>query len=418
MLEKIITRKTSRISDAKLVELFSLGDLYMSDFVDSNTTPVKVPLTLMLDRKSGLVQLKHTAPFDNMYCNYWYRSGMNKTMTDELKGIAQKALSLVKRKLGDIVLDIGCNDGTLLKFYGDSVYTVGFDPAKNLAEYSRLCADKIVTDYFTADTYFEHISKKSKIITTIAMFYDLENPHKFVADIFDVLDDDGLWIVQMSHMPLMLKQYAIDNACHEHLSYYSLSAFKYLIEQHGLKVVDVELNDINGGSFRVYIRKKTSCDDTFATAPYRDVAWFRVESLLDGERTLGLQYPETYKAWFREVNELRRKTVHFINEEKSKGKTIYGYGASTKGNTLLQYYGLDSKLITAIAERNPDKFGKKTVGTNIPIVSEDEMRKAKPDYLLMLPWHFISEFKSRESEYLKAGGKFIVPLPKFEVISG
>jgi hypothetical protein len=202
----------------------------------------------------------------------------------------------------------------------------------------------------------------------------------------------------------------------EHLEYYSLSSFKYLVEQHGLKVVDVELNDINGGSFRIYVRKQSSNDDKFATAPYRDVAWFRVNSLLDGELSLDLFNPDTYRDWFKEIQDIRQQTVVFIRSEKSKGKVIYAYGASTKGNTLLQYYGLDNTCITAIAERNPDKFGKFTVGTNIPIVSEDEMRKARPDYLLILPWHFIAEFKNREEDYLNAGGKFIVPLPQFRVV--
>jgi hypothetical protein len=413
---KIIEHRTSRISDAKLIELFSLGNLYMSDFVDSDTEPTAVPLTLMLDPKSGLVQLKHTAPFDSMYRNYWYRSGMNRTMTKELEGIAQKSLSLVKCTRDDVVLDIGANDGTLLNFYEDKVYKVGFDPAVNMEQYSRKCADKIVVDYFTANNYWQVMTRKAKIITTIAMFYDLEDPHKFVEDIVSVLDDDGLWIVQMSYMPLMLKQMAFDNVVHEHLEYYSLSSFQYLIEQHGLKVVDVELNDINGGSFRIYVRKQVSNDDKFATAPYRDVAWFRVESLLEGEKSLELLNPDTYSDWFEKIQELRKQTVEFIVREESKGRTVWGYGASTKGNTLLQWYGLDNTCITAIAERNPDKYGKFTVGTNIPIVSEDEMRKAKPDYLLMLPWHFITEFKNREMDYLNAGGKFIVPLPQFKVV--
>jgi hypothetical protein len=214
----------------------------------------------------------------------------------------------------------------------------------------------------------------------------------------------------------MLKQHAFDNICHEHVEYYSLSAFKYLIKHHNLRVVDVELNDINGGSFRIYVRRKDSTKELFASAPYRDVARFRVDSLLEYEKKLNLKSPSTYVRWFEELLEIRKQTVDFIKAEKTEGKTVYGYGASTKGNTLLQWYGLDSTLIDAIAERNPDKYGLRTVGTNIPIVSEAEMREARPDYLLMLPWHFVSEFKSREKEYLDSGGKFIVPLPKFEVI--
>ena len=413
----MIERQTSRISDEKLVELFSLGNLYMSDFIDDYSSGgIKVPLTMMLDKKSGLLQLKHTAPFDKMYRNYWYRSGINKTMTEELKGIARKSMVLIKWGNSDIVLDIGCNDGTLLKYFKRSLYRVGFDPARNMERYSRSCAELIIIDYFTAQTYFRELIKKAKIITTIAMFYDLEEPHKFVDDIDAVLDTEGLWIVQMSYMPLMLQQHAFDNICHEHLEYYSLSSFVYLIRQHNLKVVDVELNDINGGSFRIYVRKQSSNDDMFATATYRDVAKFRINSLLEYEKTLNLNDPQTYISWYGQLLELRKQTVDFIKSEKAIGKTIWGYGGSTKGNTLLQWYGLDNTLIDAIAERNPEKYGKYTVGTNIEIKSEAEMRQAKPDYLLILPWHFISEFRNREKEYLDSGGKFIVPLPQFKVI--
>ncbi len=412
----MLERQISRISNEKLVELFSLGNLYMSDFIDDySSTGVKVPLTMTLDKKSGLLQLKHTAPFDNMYRNYWYRSGINKTMTEELKGIARKAVSLIKCDGHDVVLDIGCNDGTLFKYY-PPIYKIGFDPAKNMVKYSTKYAHDVVVDYFTAQAYFSRLTQKAKIITTIAMFYDLEDPHKFVDDIEAVLDDEGLWIVQMSYMPLMLQQLAFDNICHEHLEYYSLSSFDYLIAQHNLEIVDVELNDINGGSFRIYVRKKDSIEELFATAPYRDVGVFRVESLLEYEKSLNLSNPETYITWFEELLEIKKEAVSFIKTAKAMGKTIWGYGASTKGNTLLQWYGLDSTLIDAIAERNPEKYGKRTVGTNIEIRSEAEMRQAQPDYLLVLPWHFISEFRSREREYLDSGGKFIVPLPQFKVI--
>lgn len=413
-----VGRRISRISDGELVELFSLGDLYVSNFVDDGSSgSLAVPLTLALDRKSGLLQLKHTAPSDAMYREYWYRSGTNKTMTEELKGLARKAASLVRSERDDVVLDIGCNDGTLLRFYGDRFVKVGFDPAENLRGFAEKHANLVVTDFFTAQSYFSHLSKKARIVTSIAMFYDLEDPHKFVSDVEAVLDDEGLWVVQMSYMPLMLQQLAFDNICHEHLEYYSLSSFEYLIGQHGLRVVDVELNDANGGSFRIYVRKSAAHDHLFATAPYRDVGEFRVKSLLEYEKKLNLDDPATYTSWFDRIVELKRETVDFIRSEKAKGKTIWGYGASTKGNTLLQWYGLDSTLIEAIAERNPVKYGKNTVGTNIRIRSEREMRRAKPDYLLILPWHFIAEFRSRERAYLASGGKFIVPCPKFEVVS-
>lgn len=403
------------------MELFSLGELYISDFVSDHLTNArpKVELKLCLAPKSGLVQLAHTAPLDDMYRQYWYRAGISNTMRKELEQIAVSTMSLAKMKSGDVFVDIGCNDGTMFSFVDKNLIRIGFDPAKNnYATQSKKYANLIIEDYFTAAAYkkSKYGKKKAKVITSIAMFYDLEDPHAFVKDIYQILDDNGLWIIQMSYIPLMLKQLAFDNICHEHLEYYSLTSFKHLIEQHGFNIVDCQLNDINGGSFRVYVRKKKADPIEFASTPYRDVAEFRVESLLEHEKTLGLNKADTYTKFFKSISALKKQTVDFIKKEKVKGKRIWGYGASTKGNTLLQWFGLDHTLIDGIAERSPQKFGLRTIGTNIPIYSEEEMRKAKPDYLLILPWHFINEFRERESAFLERGGKLIVPCPRFEVI--
>jgi hypothetical protein len=414
-------RITCRISGEPLVPLFDLGSLYMSDFIPRDSSPriPQVPLKLCLAPESGLVQLAHTAPSDDMYSTYWYRSGTNATMTKELQDIAQSAHKVMRLGEGDIWVDIGCNDGTLLSFIDPSVTRIGIDPAKNgYKELSEKHAHVIVSDYFSKNSFEKtgYGDKKATVITSIAMFYDLEHPHDFVKDIEEVLDDNGLWILQMSYLPLQLKQLAFDNICHEHLEYYTLHSLEYLLKSHGLVVVDCQLNDINGGSFRVYVRKAKADPTTFATAPYRDVAMMRVESIRANEEKLDLRNPETYKTHFKEISALKEQTVAFIKAEKAKGKKIWGYGASTKGNTLLQWFGLDETLIDGIAERSPAKFGLKTAGSNIPIASEEEMRAAKPDYLLVLPWHFIAEFRRREQDYLKNGGAFIVPCPAFEVI--
>ncbi|KND48419.1 MAG: NDP-hexose 3-C-methyltransferase TylCIII [Parcubacteria bacterium C7867-005] len=415
----IAERTTCRISGEKFSPLFTLGKLYLSDFIEKHETPHYDPIELKmcLAPKSGLVQLAHTTPGDVMYRKYWYKSGTNATMTNELSGIAQKTQSLVHFKPGDIFVDIGCNDGTLFRFVEKKFIRIGFDP-NNFKEESIKHADIIVNNYFTFKEYSKtkHGKKKAKIITSIAMFYDLENPHAFVKDVKNTLDKDGLWVIQMSYLPLMLKQLAFDNICHEHLKYYSLKTLKYLLEKNGMKIVDCELNDVNGGSFRIYIRHKDANASTFATAPYRDVADMRVESILKYEESLRLNDKKIYIDFWKKIQALKKETVDFIKKEKKKGKVIWGYGASTKGNTLLQWYGLDNTLIDGIAERSPAKFGLKTAGTNIPIYSEEEMRKAKPDYLLVLPWHFINEFKEREEKFLAGGGKLIVPCPKFEII--
>ena len=220
----------------------------------------------------------------------------------------------------------------------------------------------------------------------------------------------------MSYTPLMLHQLAFDNICHEHVYYWSLTSIEKLLNECNFIIRDCQLNDTNGGSFRLYIQKNTSDESSFSTSPYRDICKFRIDSLKLLESTQKLEDTNTWLNFYSKINKLRDETVSFIKQEKQKGKTIYGYGASTKGNTLLQYFGLDSSLITAIAERSSYKYGLKTIGTNIPIISEEEMRSNNPDYLLVLPWHFIAEFTKREYAFLNGGGKFIVPCPTFQII--
>lgn len=402
-------------------ELFSIGDLYVSDFISENESPRggKVEMKMMLDQETGAVRLEKSAPLDTMYGKYWYRSGINQTMRNELEGITKSILSLVKLKENDIWLDIACNDGTLLSYLPNNLIKVGIDPVDDSFKVeSEKHADLIIQDYFNWNAWSKSRfgKQKAKVVTSIAMFYDLENPEEFIGDIDKVLDDNGLWVLQLSYTPLMIEQMAFDNICHEHMYYYSLFNLKNLFQKCGFQIVDCQLNDINGGSFRVYAMKKSADVKTFSTQPYRDVCNFRIKSLLEYERSLNLDSPETWLEFYDKINELKEKTVNFIKEEKEKGKKIWGYGASTKGNTLLQYFGLDNTLIDGIAERSVWKWGLKTVGTDIPIYSEDDMRRENPDYLLVLPWHFINEFIERESDFLKRGGKFIVPCPKFEII--
>jgi SAM-dependent methyltransferase len=395
--------------------------VYVSDFIPTDAAPrsQKVPLAMCLAPQSGLVQLADTASFEEMYQTYWYRSSTNESMVAELADIAQKSTRLMKVGAGNLWIDIGCNDGTLLSYIPTDITRIGYDP-NNYKELSEKHADLIVNDYFSAQAFRASPYKdtRANVITSIAMFYDLEDPHAFVKDICDVLDDNGLWVLQMSYLPLMLEQLAFDNICHEHLEYYSLTALKYLLDSHNLTIVDCELNDVNGGSFRVYIRKNNADPTTFGSAPYRDVARYRVASILSHEKSLHLDDPQTYLDFYKKSCDLRDETIVFMRAEKAKGKKISAYGASTKGNTLLQWWGIDNTLVDYIAERSNAKFGLKTVGSNIPIVSEEEMRASKPDYLLVLPWHFIDSFVKREQAFLKGGGAFIVPCPHFEIIRG
>lgn len=400
--------------------LFSLGEIYPSDFLkpDEKSRCEKIELKLIME-DNGCVRLEKSAPLDKMFGTYFYRSGINSTMRNELENIVESILNVYKLKENDLWIDCAANDGTLLSFIPKNIIRVGIDPADDTyKQESEKHANLIIQDYFSAKTFQQSKfgNLKAKIFSSIAMFYDLEKPEEFIKDVDKVLDDDGLWVMQMSYTPLMIEQLAFDNILHEHIYYYSVFNIKQLLENNGFKIKDCQLNDTNGGSFRLYIMKQKGNEKLFATQPYRDVCNMRIKSLLEYEKTLKLDEPEIWYDFYNRINQLKETTVNFIRAEKAKGKSVWCYAASTKGNTLLQYFGLDNTLIDGIAEKSVYKWGLHTIGTNIPIYSEDEMRKARPDYVIILAWHFINEFIERENEYLKNGGVFIVPCPKFEII--
>jgi len=403
-------KKCRVCENENLIPVLSLGNQYVVNFPDG-TDPedgIRAPLDMVLcgNTDCSLAQLRHSVNPDLMYRKYWYKSGINQTMRDALSDITSAVESMIELQQGDIVVDIGANDGTLLRSYNVSgLFKVAFEPATNLMDETRQGTSLVINDYFNAKAFKDNLAdKKAKVVTSIAMFYDLEDPNSFVDDIRSILDQDGIWTIQMNYLGTMLSKNAFDNISHEHLEYYSLSSLDYLLSRHDMEVVDLELNDLNGGSIRTYVAHKGS----------RPVH-HRVDEMRTAEKHLKTFDP--YQKFVMRVEEIKRKLTDFIRAEHTAGKKIYVYGASTRGNTLLQYFNLNNELITAAAERNPVKYGKRMVGTNIPIISEDEARKAKPNYFLALPWAFIREFVQREEDFLKDGGSFIVPLSKFEIIS-
>ena len=397
-----------------LKHILNIGNQYLVDFLEEDGENFTAPLELVLcdpeTNGCGLLQLHHTVSPDLLYRRFWYKSGVNQTIRDDLEEIVRKAEEKVNLENDDIVLDIGANDGTLLRFYKNkSIKPIGFEPATNLLEEASIDTFKIFNEYFNAKSFkSEFGTKKARVITSISMFYDLDKPHDFVGDIKDILDDNGIWILQMNYLVTMLENNAFDNIVHEHLEYYSLQSLEYLLNKHDLEVFDVEQNNINGGSIRVYIKFKNCKKFSISK---------NVDSVREYEKKIGLNNTKTYLDFAKRILNLREQTCGFIEDEIRDGKKIYVYGASTRGNTLLQYYGLNSELILAAAERNPEKWGKKTVGSKIPIISEKQARSEKPDYFLILPWYFKEEFVKRESEFLQNGGKFLIPLPEFEVIN-
>ena len=398
--------------------ILRLGEFYVSDFVTEQPKDrKKYSLDLYVDENLQAVRLKDVAPAETMWGQYWYRSGINASMTKELSRIVTEITDRVKLNDGDVWLDIACNDGTLLKAVPDNLTKLGIDPADDSyhAESSKVA--KVAQTYFNKAAYDGLTDKKAKVVTCIAMFYDLDDPAPFVKDLYEVMDDDGLLVLQMSYTPLMITQLAFDNICHEHTYYYSLASIGLLFQDHGFRLVDASLNDTNGGSMRVYLQKATAKPSSFGSRPLRDVCNMRLRGILEHEAHFDLRQPEMWQEFGERLIQLRSHVVNFIEGAIYDGKVVWAYGASTKGNTLLQYFQLDREKIIAIAERSPYKYGMRTIGTDIPIVSEERMRDAQPDYLLILPWHFIDEFMEREREYLEKGGAFIVPCPEFRIIT-
>ena len=387
-----------------LKSLFDMGNLYVSNFVDKKNIKngIKSPLNLLYCKKCTLIQLSHLAPQEIMYRRfYWYKSGVTKTMRDGLKNLFKDCVKIARLKKNDVVLDIGANDGTLLKYFKrKKIKTIGCEPAKNLKNELKKNCDYLISNFWSRKTFLKLLKAKKinkpKLITAIGMFYDLEDPNRFIKDAADSLDENGIFVAQLMSLKSMIEKNDLGNVCHEHIEFYSFQSIKYLFEKNGLEIFKISENNINGGSYRFYCRK-------FKTGSIR----------LPKENVLS-----TMKGFVARVKKNKAITLKFISTQIKKGKKIFLYGASTKGNTVLQYYGINNKKIPYAAERTPFKWGKYTIGTGIKIVSEKEAKKLKPDFFFVTPWGFIKEFIKREKKWLNRGGKFILPFPKMKIIGG
>ena len=415
----LIHRKTCRVcGSSALTKVIDLGEQYLQgSFVKpgKELPPMrKIPTTLLRcdptrdENACGLLQMAHSVPPEILYAAYWYRSGTNETMRNHLKGIVSEAVeTLVKENAR--VLDIGCNDGTLLNYYPKKFIRFGVDPSDVAQEIEGDIT--VIQDIFPSDELAKKIQgKQFGIITSIAVFYDLEDPVEFVRSIKTSLSDEGLWVFEMSYMPSMLKLNSYDTICHEHLEYYSLAAVENVLKRADMKIIKVSLNDINGGSLRCYATHATNFRfkiDGFAR---------NIKTLRQEEFDMQLDTDRPYKNFQERIDMHRSELVSLLQRLKKDGKKIHVYGASTKGNTIIQWCGLNNDIIDCAADRNPDKDGARTLGTDIPIVSEAKSRAMKPDYYLVLPWHFKEEFLIREKKTLDSGVGMIFPLPSIEII--
>ncbi len=417
----LIYRKTCRIcGSTALTKVIDLGEQYLQgsfikpgkEMPASRTIPTElVRCDPTVDEQAcGLLQMACSVPPIILYSSYWYRSGMNQTIRDHLKGIADRAIDFIgQEKTKARVLDIGCNDGTLLQNYPEGYIKFGVDPSDIAQEISGDIT--VVQDVFPSTELTKLVHNgRFDIITSIAMFYDLEDPVSFAKELKALLSEQGIWIFEMSYMPAMLEMNSYDTICHEHLEYYSFAVVESLLKRCGLKVLRVEFNEMNGGSIRYYATHESN----FAFKNRDDHR--TVRQVRQREFELALDTDKPYKSFQGRIDRHKVELTSLLKNLKRQGKKIHLYGASTKGNTILQWCGIDSTIIDCAADRNPEKDGAKTIGTEIPIVSEEKSRAMRPDYYLVLPWYFRKEFLEREKALLDSGVGFIFPLPTIEIV--
>lgn len=416
--------------NTNLIELMNLGTHTLSGrFPLSPEEKIpSYPLVLVQcagENTCGLVQLKYNANRDDLYRHFYgYMSGVNSTMKKHLENLVREIEGKIVLEPGDTVLDIGSNDGTTLKFYKSYLNRIGVDPTGEQFRHLYTGGITLVPEYFDSEFVKTYIKDKVKVVTSIAMFYDLPDPVEFARNIKNILHRDGIWVTEQSYLPRMLSTNSFDTICHEHLEYYSFRQIQYIADKVGLEILNLSFNDINGGSFRITFGHRSQLDFGFprifpdgvsstSGLDYQDNDI--ISRTILNEANLKLNTTLPFENFVRTCAELKDNLVSFLRKEKELGKKICIYGASTKGNVLLQYYKIDSTLIECVAERNPDKYGRLTPNTLIPIVSEEEVRNMKPDYMLVLPWHFKEEFLTREKEYMDNGGKLIFPLPTIQI---
>jgi len=393
----------------KLLKLFSLGNLYFTGkFPSLNQKIKKKPIELVICKDCELVQLGRNFDLKYLYGpDYGYRTGINKTMLNHVKSVVKYVSQKVKIKKDDQVLDIASNDGSLLKFYNKNIVTFGIDPVldKYKNEYKKI--NFKISKFFSANEILKKTKKKFKVITALSVFYDSLDPNKFIKDVKKILDNDGIFLLEFADLASIVKNKMFDTICHEHLEYYSSKVIVNLCKQNDLKVFDIKSNDINGASKQYYICNFNSKYKVNKT---------RINKVLINEKKLKLSNKKTFEIFIKSIDDSKKKLVTLLKRLKKNNKNTHCYGASTKGNVLLQYYKIDHKLIDAVAERNKNKYNLYTPGTKIKIISETLSRAKNPDYYLVLPWHFKKEILMREKKIRKQGTKFIFPLPKLKII--
>tara|TARA_B100000767_G_C19762987_1_gene536087 strand:+ start:1203 stop:2420 length:1218 start_codon:yes stop_codon:yes gene_type:complete len=402
-------KKCRSCKKTKLKKLFSLGNLcFTGKFPSINQIIKKKPIVLVICTNCELVQLSHNFDLKYLYGpDYGYKTGINKTMINHVRKVVKYLSKETKLKKKDYVLDIASNDGSLLKSYNKDICTFGIDPILNKYKEEYKNINFKVSDFFSAKNIEKKTKKKFKIITALSVFYDSIDPNKFLKDVKKVLSKDGVFLLEFADLASIIKYKMFDTICHEHLEYYSSKVIINLCKKNGLKVFDIKSNDINGASKQYYV--------CHINSKYKDNLHV-INKILNLENKLELSNENTFKNFFKNIDSSKKKLVTLLKKLKKLGKKTHCYGASTKGNVLLQYYNIDNKLIDYVAERNKNKYNLLTPGSDIRIISEVRSRFYNPDYYLVLPWHFKKEILAREKNIRKKGTKFIFPLPDLEIV--
>ena len=402
--------KCRSCGSSSLIKCLNLGNQYLTGIFPKNQNEKvsKGNLSLVFCKNCSLLQSEQNFDRYEMYgSNYGYMSSLNSSMIDHLKNKSQKIKKISKLSKSDLIIDIGSNDGTFLSYFVDHCQTLGIDPT--ISKFKKMYNKKIniIDDFFSGEILKKNSIRKAKVITSISMFYDLEDPVTFANEVNEALDKDGIWHFEQSYMPSMIKNTSYDTICHEHLEYYSLKSIMYILSKSNFKIVDIELNDINGGSFALTVAKKKS--KKFEES-------FLVDWLLNKEDSYKFNKIETLFDFKNKVFKHKKLLSELILNLIDMKKKVLGYGASTKGNVILQFCEIDNKLINYIVDVNPFKKNRITPGTNIKIISENDFLRKKVDYLLVLPWHFKNHILKKEKKFINNNGKFIFPLPDIEII--
>jgi len=384
-----------------------LGEQYLaSNFVRTNQglplDRLKAPLSCVVCGSCGLLQLRETVDRDELFRSYFYRSGTNPMMREALHDVMTEARARVPLQAGDAIVDIGANDGTLLSLFPSELRRIGVEPAKNIERPGLDPSIQIVQAYFARGAAEGALGgRQAKLVTSIAMMYSVPELNRFVADIKSILAPDGTWITQLSYLPRILETLSFYDICHEHVYYFTLRTLSGLLERNGLRITDVSQNDVNGGSIRAYVtHAERGIEPTRA-----------VRDLLVAEERGRFGEAATYVDFMKRVDAMRDAVVGYLERQRDAGKTVIGLGASTKGNVLLQYFDIDRRLLPYISERNPEKVGLRTLGTDIELVSEERARELRPVAMLVLIWFFRDELLKRERPYLEQGGALLSPMP-------